>query len=651
MATDCQEDSDSENPTKRTKTQSPTPENSSPPSLFSSKGKTKLQLETNCCGICLSEAARDDNSVSRGYIDSCDHYFCFVCIMEWAKVESKCPLCKRRFSTIRRPAKPPILPADRLVHVPVRDQVYYYGGNATVGPLDPYSEVKCSVCQSSVDDSLLLLCDLCDSAAHTYCVGLGATVPEGDWFCHDCTLLRDERNKSEIDSVNNNNDGNPPSYEHVSIFDVVREPKTRCVGRSSESCLSVDQVRDLETTLGDNVNVLDSRRQTDIMQGAVQLTGRTLSRCRNVHNRIQALRDNWNSFRSGSLSFSSGKRNYRCSADRKPEIGVDSVQPSSTSSLSLKSRLDDSNPGASQNKDSPEIDRAWKMLDMAKSIEKRKSTSCQSSKFTRYKYHSSDSKQRSSENLGGFKKEQRQDCHSVWKDSNKHKPLMVERQNCHDQGFGNDGIGFAIAPLPLYYQLITSQDVRCPVQHDVPRGNGKKPYEKISLGSTFTVSDSCSRPICTGSPVEPAPVSSNLVCPSVELNFPSSCKKEPWVQKGERQKFPADSKAKENYDAKSEIQSLVKLNLKLLTKDKNLEANVFKEVARLATHTILGACGLEQPKHGIHPSQSSVCSHEKGNQHFRKSTLMPNSCRECFYVFVKDVVSAIMYERIRHVNT
>lgn len=122
MATDCQ-DSSSETPTKRLKAQNPTPENSSPPSFSTSKGKSKVEFETNCCGICLSEAAQDDNSVSRGCIDSCDHYFCFVCIMEWAKVESKCPICKRRFSTIRRPAKPPIFSSDRLVRVPVRDQV------------------------------------------------------------------------------------------------------------------------------------------------------------------------------------------------------------------------------------------------------------------------------------------------------------------------------------------------------------------------------------------------------------------------------------------------------------------------------------------------------------------------------------------------
>lgn len=32
----------------------------------------------------------------------------------------------------------------------------------------------------------MLLCDLCDSPAHTYCVGLGREVPEGNWYCEGC---------------------------------------------------------------------------------------------------------------------------------------------------------------------------------------------------------------------------------------------------------------------------------------------------------------------------------------------------------------------------------------------------------------------------------------------------------------------------------
>lgn len=71
------------------------------------------------CGICLAE----DKRAVRGVIDGCGHCFCFVCILEWARVESRCPLCKSRFSSVRRLAKRGVFNGDRVVPVPVRDQV------------------------------------------------------------------------------------------------------------------------------------------------------------------------------------------------------------------------------------------------------------------------------------------------------------------------------------------------------------------------------------------------------------------------------------------------------------------------------------------------------------------------------------------------
>ncbi|KAG6498078.1 hypothetical protein ZIOFF_045987 [Zingiber officinale] len=52
--------------------------------------------------------------------------------------------------------------------------------------LDPYGNIVCTECQQAVDDHLMLLCDICDSCAHTYCVGLGREVPEGNWYCDCC---------------------------------------------------------------------------------------------------------------------------------------------------------------------------------------------------------------------------------------------------------------------------------------------------------------------------------------------------------------------------------------------------------------------------------------------------------------------------------
>lgn len=72
------------------------------------------------CGICLSDCGE---KVIRGRIDSCDHKFCFVCIMEWSKLESRCPLCKQRFQSIYRGIVPGVFSKQRTVIVPLRNQV------------------------------------------------------------------------------------------------------------------------------------------------------------------------------------------------------------------------------------------------------------------------------------------------------------------------------------------------------------------------------------------------------------------------------------------------------------------------------------------------------------------------------------------------
>ena len=95
------------------------------------KGKEKVEVEEvrtevvkQVCGICLSE---EDKRRVRGTLDCCSHYFCFACIMEWSKVESRCPLCKQRFKTISKPARPTVGIDSREVVIPVpeRDQVSY----------------------------------------------------------------------------------------------------------------------------------------------------------------------------------------------------------------------------------------------------------------------------------------------------------------------------------------------------------------------------------------------------------------------------------------------------------------------------------------------------------------------------------------------
>lgn len=154
------------------------------------KGKEKVvdmnvAVGKQVCGICLSEEGK---RTVRGILNCCSHYFCFTCIMEWSKVESRCPLCKQRFATVCRTARDDGGHdlRDLAIQVPERDQVYQPSEEELRDYLDPYENVLCTECLQGADDAFMLLCDICDSPAHSYCVGLGREVPDGNWYCGGC---------------------------------------------------------------------------------------------------------------------------------------------------------------------------------------------------------------------------------------------------------------------------------------------------------------------------------------------------------------------------------------------------------------------------------------------------------------------------------
>ncbi|XP_047307093.1 uncharacterized protein LOC124910492 [Impatiens glandulifera] len=570
-------------------------------SSLSSRGKAKIAEDVeyepdqapNSCGICLSV----EGSAVRGSIDICNHYFCFVCIMEWAKVESRCPMCKRRFDTIRRPAKSGVYASERVVKVPVRDQVYNGLGNSSVGLLtfNPYLEVGCTVCKSEKDENLLLLCDLCDAASHTYCVGLEATIPQGDWYCNDCSISMAEHSNSEMNTNSDSISSSielpklPQAEEHVSIFDIVHEPVFGAVGNHSSTIPSVDSDR---KNLG----------------GA-----RTLQRCLNVHGRIQALRENWNSFRTGTLSFSSRTTCNDVDTNERREIGAKPPMASSSASDLIPDNISCSNVVVSEG-NSPDIQKAWKMLDVAKLIGKPHSkmgiiaqvSSCPSVNNVRSltkKAVASSSTQllQGKGNNGGHK------CKVTieQKPGNTSSTRMSSRFCERSQG----------PEIPRYSKMLSSSAGQ---QHF--EGSLKQKVHSSSCTPIEHVQSAC-----LNFPQRPIPGPSNSsVLPNSRIEHSNS-------------KLGVDD------GPKAEIRSLVKLNLKLLSKDKELGVNAFKEIARCATHSILAACGLEHPRPGISSFPDSVCDHK---DQLRKSTLMPSSCRECFYVFVKDVVNSIMSERM-----
>ncbi|KAL0364838.1 UNVERIFIED_CONTAM: hypothetical protein Sangu_0581400 [Sesamum angustifolium] len=108
---------------------------------------------------------------------------------EREQVESRCPHpASKDIATISRTARANDGQdlKDAVFPVPERDQVYQPSEEELRGYLDPYENVLCTECQQGGDDAFMLLCDLCDSPAHTYCVGLGREVPDGNWYCDGC---------------------------------------------------------------------------------------------------------------------------------------------------------------------------------------------------------------------------------------------------------------------------------------------------------------------------------------------------------------------------------------------------------------------------------------------------------------------------------
>lgn len=142
---------------------------------------------STCCAVCLTDCP---NVVGR--LSVCVHVFCYDCILRWSTVTNRCPLCKQRFHAIQKWVRNPDgrfikEEADTLVETrdatgpDEEDNAFSIGSD----------EYLCEVCNSGEDEDVLLLCDGCDRAYHTYCLGL-MDVPPGSWFCDTCCAGDDD---------------------------------------------------------------------------------------------------------------------------------------------------------------------------------------------------------------------------------------------------------------------------------------------------------------------------------------------------------------------------------------------------------------------------------------------------------------------------
>ncbi|PON67023.1 Zinc finger, PHD-finger [Parasponia andersonii] len=168
--------------------------------------------------------------------------------------ELKAEVVKQRFITISKPAKSTAGVDLRVavITVPERDQVYQPSEEELRSYLDPYENVICTECHEGGDDGLMLLCDLCDSPAHTYCVGLEQEVPEGNWYCDGCrpvalgsssslaaqTRLSDQRTNRPSPIVNYINEGLDLNSVSSQVVGSLSSPRYHFGGFQASSSLS-----------------------------------------------------------------------------------------------------------------------------------------------------------------------------------------------------------------------------------------------------------------------------------------------------------------------------------------------------------------------------------------------------------------------------
>ncbi|XP_065879607.1 uncharacterized protein [Euphorbia lathyris] len=568
------------------------------------------------CGICLSE---NGNEI-RGQIDSCDHFFCFVCIMEWAKVESRCPMCKRRFTTIRRPPKEGVFPSERIVNVLQRDQ------DANQDLCVKSNEVK-----TAESDAL-------------------SDVPISN------------QNILDISNVT------PVDREDVSIFDIVcnsGEPVlARLRARSSSFPHERQPNRSEEMNLPGEGTQTSRRRTPQSNSEKINQNGaRTLSRCRDVCNYVQAVRDNWTTLQNGSLRFSS-----IATASSRLNIGNCSSVPANGGKVTK----DDSLHGTSVHGRCPyDIDKAWKMLDKAKSVKQDyrrtngvdcvlknppyKGSASKTGTDGSSSLHSSKRQLLASRGLRNSSMTEKQytfpslgketdDKHisTKWR-MQKHSLNMPKAMAGSYDNRPNPSPGFSASASASRSLSTSSQKNQTSSERNATRET--QAQKRLYNGSQNVTNkqDGSGSSVTSVMSVAEASESLNI---KADLSSSSSCRAGVSKEDVKLETGCTGSKAGKYEDAKSEIQLLVKLNLKLLNGAKQLGINGFKEVARVVTHTILAACGFKESRHVIQSVPSCVCSHSDGIQQLHKSTLMPNSCRECFYVFVKDVVNSVLSEKL-----
>ena len=172
--------------------------------------KSPVDSDEKHIGTCSD--AQPSNSVSLpvpeqeliAHLLPCGHNLHDECLKPWVERANSCPICRQNFNTVELCHTIGGSWITRLswactnaivgsiissYAVSDRTQVADIDPSMIIEELDEPESQPCPICNSDEHEDVLLLCDGCDAAYHTYCVDLDS-VPVGAWFCDDCATTR-----------------------------------------------------------------------------------------------------------------------------------------------------------------------------------------------------------------------------------------------------------------------------------------------------------------------------------------------------------------------------------------------------------------------------------------------------------------------------
>ncbi|KAI1765094.1 hypothetical protein GGR53DRAFT_286791 [Hypoxylon sp. FL1150] len=185
---------------------------SSPPAQLHPSPEAELlqnppsESDTITAGVANAPTQRPPKSPLRNLLDAtddetqenaiaviqiCGHALHDACLKEWTGKANSCPICRQTFHLVHVYDK---VGGTQLSSYKVEDkkQTAEFDPQAWLDENPEVEEDKvCPMCSRADHEELLLLCDGCDSAYHTYCVDLDH-IPRGHWFCMECVTARAE---------------------------------------------------------------------------------------------------------------------------------------------------------------------------------------------------------------------------------------------------------------------------------------------------------------------------------------------------------------------------------------------------------------------------------------------------------------------------